>query len=92
MPDASEWDGSLFRRSLADLEEHPLTDGQALGQFQQYWYQSLVDAEASGALTGVERDVLFADLQATVRGLPGVTVIEFSSSSYLKVTFTKPEH
>lgn len=91
MPEASEWDEVLFRRSLADLAQRPPADGEALQQFQQYWVQSLDHAEASGVLTGVARDVFLADLRAAARALPGVRVVEYESGASLRVPFTKQQ-
>jgi hypothetical protein len=89
MNDATEWDEALFRRSLADLAARRPVDGEALSQFREYWSRSLEDAEMSGAVTGVERDVLEADIAEVIRSLPGVTVVEFGSGASLRVPFTK---
>lgn len=91
MTGASEWDEAVFRRSLATLVQRPPVDAPALRQFTQYWFQSLDVAELSGAITGVEHDVLLADLQAVVRELPNVTVVEHSSSVYLRLPSTTSE-
>jgi hypothetical protein len=88
MAGSNEWDETVFRRSLADLSARPPADADALWLFQQYWARSLDDAEASGAVTGVERDVLFADLRAAVHSLPGVTVVEHSAGAWMRLPFT----
>jgi hypothetical protein len=86
----SEWEEATFRRSLAEVVVHPPADADALWQFKRYWIAALDDAEACGAITGVERDVLIADLQTTARRLPGVEVVEHSSGVFLRMPFTKP--
>jgi hypothetical protein len=89
MSGISEWNEATFRRSLAEVVVHPPADADAVWQFKRYWIASLDDAEACGAITGVERDVLVGDLQTTVRGLPGVEVVEHSSGVFLHLPFTK---
>jgi hypothetical protein len=86
VPTLPDWDEDAYRRSLAALAGDRLTVETATA-FTAYWEAVLDDAESTGVLGGLERDLLMAEMRHAVCLALGATTKYFSSTASLRVGF-----